>query len=376
MRGEGACKMPRKVAYLTPLFFDEQSYLGGGERYPLNLARGVVVSALGRYEVELVSFGERAFREPIAPGITLRVMKACGRPRNPLDLVSWEMPDALGDADLVHIHQAYTRCAEVGILVAKHQRKPICISDHGGFASPLGADVGSLELVDRIVAYSNFGASFYRTTRPIHVIKGGVDADLFSPPPERPNRDRILYVGRLLPHKGIDGLIRATPPELPLTLCGRPYHEPYFQHLKSLAAGKQVEFVTSADDATIRDLYARSWVNVLPSVYRDCYGQSYLAPELMGFTLLEAMACATPAICSRVAAMPEFIRNGETGFIYDELDDLTHQLRLLAGNPRLVEKMGRWARETVLQEFDLKIAGARLRAVYDDLLGTVVEAAA
>ncbi len=69
--------------------------------------------------------------------------------------------------------------------------------------------------------------------------------------------------------------------------------------------------MTDADDATIRDLYHRSWATVLPSVYQDCFGGNHVAPELMGLTLLESMASGTPAICSRVGAMPEFVREGK-----------------------------------------------------------------
>src|SRR5205807_1625412 len=126
-----------------------------------------------------------------------------------------------------------------------------------------------------------------------------------------------------------------------------PYHPDYFGLLQTLARGKDVEFVTDADDETILGLYRRSWVNVLPSVYRDCYGNSHDAPELMGYTLLEAMACGTPAICSRVAAMPEFVIEGETGFVFESRDDLTAKLRLLAGDPGLAERMGRRARQVI-----------------------------
>ncbi len=366
----------RKIAYLTPLYFDEKSCLGGGERYPLNLARGVVEGFGGIYEVDLISFGDAPHSLPLSPGVTLRVLKAVRRPRIALDVLSWDLPDAIAEADLVHIHQAYTRCSEMGLLVAKQQRKPVCITDHGGATSTLGTQIGSLELADRVVCYSDFGASLYRTRTPIEVIKGGVDGTLFTPPSHRPRRDRVLYVGRILPHKGIDRLITALPPDLPLTVCGRPYHDDYYRRLQSLSAGKQVEFVTDADDATIRQLYARAWVNVLPSVYQDCYGTPYIAPELMGFSLLEAMACGTPAISSRVAAMPEFIREGETGFVFDTLDELTEQLTLLAGDPFLVERMGHRARRAIDEEFDLKVAGAKLRAVYETLIHQAQEVAA
>lgn len=366
----------RKIAYLTPQYFDQQSYVGGGERYPLNLARGVAVGSKGACHVEIISFGPHPFTRPLYPGVSLRVLTAARPPSNPLDVVSWELPAALADADLVHIHQGYTRCSEMGLLVAKQQGKPICVTDHGGTTSHLGIQLNALDLADRVICYSRFGASLYRTRTPIVVIKGGVDATVFTPPAVRPPRDRIVYVGRLLPHKGIDRLIEAMPADVPLTICGRPYHEAYFRLLKTAASGKRVEFITDADDAIIRDLYARAWANVLPSVYKDCYGIVHRAPELMGFTLLEAMACGTPAICSRVAAMPEFIDHGQTGFVFDSQDELAEQIGRLATDPALVERMGQRARLAVEREFDLEVAGARFWSVYQELLSDRKEAAA
>jgi glycosyltransferase involved in cell wall biosynthesis len=366
----------RKIAYLTPLYFDEKSCLGGGERYPLNLAIGVVHASAGTCQVELVSYGDVSFRKTLRPGVSLRVLRADNRPGNRLDVVSWELPSAIADADLIHIHMAYTRSNEMGLLVAKQQRKPICLTDHGGQSSTIGQNLGSIELADRIIAYSRFGASLYWTQKRVDVIKGGVDGDLFTPSESPVERDRVLYVGRLLPHKGIDNLIEAMPPNLRLTICGRPYHEEFYRRLQSLAQGKHVEFVTDADDATILALYRRAWVNVLPSVYQDCYGNTFVAPELMGFTLLEAMACGTPAICSRVAAMPEFIRDGETGFIFNDRDELTAQIQRLAGDPELVESMGRLARRAIDEEFSLKIAGRKMFDIYQDVVAKPQEAAA
>lgn len=363
----------QKIAYLAPLYFDERCYLGGGERYPMNLGKGVVESSGGRFEVELISFGASSFRQTVAPGISLRILTVAGKPLHPLDVVSWDLPEALAEADLVHIHQAYTRCTEMGMLVAKQLRKPICVTDHGGLSSPYVHQLGILELADQIIAQSDFAASFFQTTTPVEIIKGGVDASRFTPAPRPVLRDRVLYIGRLLPHKGIDQLITALPPELPLTICGRPYDEAYFGLLKGLAVGKRVEFITDADDAVILDLYRRAWVNILPSVYVDCYGNMQRAPELMGFTLLEAMACGTPAISSRVAAMPEFIREGETGFVFDNLDELTAQLRRLASDPELVETMGRQARLVVEQEYDYRVAGRRLVDVYEPLIARAWE---
>jgi glycosyltransferase involved in cell wall biosynthesis len=379
-RTGGELLYPRRIAYLTPLYFDEKSYLGGGERYPLNLALGVVHASRGACEVELVSYGAASLRQPLHPGVTLRVLRAANRPRNILDVLSWELPAAIADADLVHFHTVYCRSCELGLLLAKQQRKPICVSDHGGHSSDLGMSVGFLELADRVVAYSEFGASLIgsKTRTPVTLIKGGVDGARFSPPMpgERSPRDRVLYVGRLLPHKGIDTLIEALPADLPLTICGRPYDEPYYQHLQELAIGKQVEFVTDASDADLIALYRRAYANVLPSVYRDCYGNTYQAPELMGFTLLEAMACGTPAICSRVGGMPEFIREGVTGFVFDTPAELTARLQLLATEAALADRMGAQGRRVVEEEFDLKVAGRQMLQLYEQLMAARREAAA
>lgn len=354
------------IAYLTPLYFDDACYVGGGERYPLNLAIGVAESQRGM-QVEILSYGPKAFTRTLHPGVTLRVMKAAYSPRNVLDQLSWDVLEAVAKADLVHVMQAFTRGSEVGYLVARLAGKPVCVTDLGGMSSTLGQTFDALELADRVICYSDFGAKLMRTTRPIVTIKGGVDGTLFTPS-RHPNRDRILYVGRLLPHKGIDQLIEALPHDLPLTCCGRAYHADYFQRLQRLADGKRVEFITDASDDRIRELYGRAWANVLPSVYRDCYGQAYVSPELMGLTLLEAMACGTPAICNRVAAMPEFVRHGETGFVYDTLPQLTKILRRVASEPGLAEKLGANARQAVDREFDLKVCGRKLAAVYREVL--------
>ncbi len=359
--------MPQ-VAYLTPLYFADESYIGGGERYPTNLAKGIALATGGRFRVELISFGKAPARIELAPGVALRVLPAAREPLNPLDVLSWDLPEILAGVDLVHIHTAYTRCTEVGLLVAKQLRKPICVSDHGGESSRLGQYFGVVELADTIVAYSDFGASLYRSRTPVAVIKGGVDSRTFTPPEVPATREHVLYVGRLLPHKGIDRLIRAIPDDLPLVVCGRPYRPDYFEMLRGLARGKDVRFVTDADDATILDLYRRAWVNVLPSVHVDCYGNYFAAPELMGFTLLEAMSCGTPAIGSNLAAMPEFIRPGETGFVFDDEDDLRAKLVRLASDPGLVERIGREGRRTVEAEFSLEVAGAAMARLYDGLI--------
>lgn len=365
----------KRIVYLTPLYFNERSCLGGGERYPLNCARGVVEHAPGDYCVDIISYDKLPSQHVIQPGVTLRLLSAVNQ-NDPLNVLSWDIPAAIADADLVHIHQAAMRASEVSLWVAKQQRKLVCLTDHGSTTSTVGIFPNRLELADQIVCYSDYGVSLLHTRTPIEVIRGGVDTTYFCPPSVPPRRDRVLYVGRLVPYKGVDLLIEALPADLPLTICGRPYHSEFYRRLKTLAQGKRVEFVLDADDDGIRELYRRAWVNVLPTQYKDCYGHLQPAPELMGLTLLEAMACGTPVICSDAGAMHEFVRQGETGFVFRNPRELTDYLLYVAHNATAVESMGKQARETAVEEYDYRVVGRKLHAIYERMIQGAREAAA
>jgi glycosyltransferase involved in cell wall biosynthesis len=357
-----------RIAYLTPLYFDERSYLGGGERYPLNLARGVAMD--GRYEVELVSYSDDTSirNSQLASGVSLSVLPAARR-RWGAERLSWEVADVIRSADLVHIHQVFTRSGEVGMLAAKLLRKPVCVTDHGGGSSALGRSLGILDLADRIVCYSRFGESLIgRCDTSIALVPGGVDDVFFTPPPEPAKREGVLYVGRLLPHKGIDRLLAAMPTDISLTICGRAYDSTYYEHLRALAAGRQVDFLLEQTDYQLRDLYRRAIAVVLPSVYVDCFGRAHAWPELMGYSLLEGMACETPGICSRVGGMPEYVSHGETGFVFDELADLTRAIERLAEDSSLVAHLGKAGRLKVERDYGLAPAGRAMRLVYEDTL--------
>ena len=195
---------------------------------------------------------------------------------------------------------------------------------------------------------------------------GGVDTDKFSPDPTVPRGESFLFVGRLMPHKGVIDLVDAVDPDMPLDLIGQPYNERYAADLTAAAVGKQVRFRHDCDDAAIIDAYRRARAVVLPSVYDDRYGGHTLVPELLGQTLLEGMACGTPAICTDVASMPEVVADGETGYVVPPNDPaaLRERLRHLRDHPQEVARMGRNARERVLRLFTWERVVDRCLAAY------------
>jgi glycosyltransferase involved in cell wall biosynthesis len=185
------------------------------------------------------------------------------------------------------------------------------------------------------------------------VILGGVDASFFSPASEVKRTSSPLFVGRILPHKGIAGLIDALPAEMALDVVGPVSDPDALERLKQQAASKIVRFRHDCTDNQLVEAYRRAACVVLPSVYRTPEGHYSAVPELLGQTLLEAMACGTPVICTRVASMPEIVEDGRSGFVVEpgDRDGLRDRLRWMAANPDAAQQMGATARGVVLERF-------------------------
>jgi glycosyltransferase involved in cell wall biosynthesis len=187
-----------------------------------------------------------------------------------------------------------------------------------------------------------------------HVIMGGVDTVKFSPKPSVEKDGVVRFVGRILPHKGVDDLIRALPPDMSLEIIGKAYDRPFLDHLQSLAAGKRVSFRHDCQDDNLIEAYRQALCVVLPSVYVSSYnGSETRIPELLGQTLLEAMACGSPAICTDVASMPELVMDSVTGFVTppNNPDALQEKLMWLRDHPAQAAEMGRAARNHVTAHF-------------------------
>jgi glycosyltransferase involved in cell wall biosynthesis len=255
----------------------------------------------------------------------------------------------LRHADVIHCYQFNYLITTVTILAAALIRKPVFVTDLGGWTTPLSQSLQVARYVERFLNLSKFEETWTNSSGHSTLIFGGVNTDRFLPPLTPAIRDHFLYVGRLLPHKGIDVLIRAIDGDMALTIVGRPYDERYYQDLKSLAQGKRVRFITTANDSQLVDLYRTAIAVVLPSVYLDMYGVPHPNAEYLGLTLLEGMACGAAAICTAVGGMPEIVQESVTGFVVPPSDtnELRARLRRLLEDPALVASMSQAAIDRV-----------------------------
>jgi glycosyltransferase involved in cell wall biosynthesis len=346
--------------------------LGGGERYPLELARALATEI----DCELITFGPRRqrFREP--GGLRQRTLRPLtqlhGHPAHPLAAA---LPRALAGADLIHTHHLRSTPSRIAAVTACLRGQPAVVTDHG----LQGGDWGGLlpRLLARFLAVSAYSARELRAPPArTHVIYGGADPQRFAPDPAD-SRSGVLFVGRLTPHKGVDRLIAALPPDTKLRIVGSTGHDPdlperdYPLLLRRLAAGRDVDFLGPVLDDVLPSLYRRAAVLVLPSVHRTCYGRDIRVSELLGLVALEAMASGTPVVCSRLGGLPEIVQHGVTGFLVapGNVVELRERLAELLGDRALAARLGRNARELVLERFTWRACAERCLAAYAELLG-------
>jgi glycosyltransferase involved in cell wall biosynthesis len=350
------------VVHISPVMFGEGGYWGGGERYPLELAR----AQAERVPTRLLSFGRVPHRRRIGR-LELVVIPARLRFRgSDLNPLSRAIVRAIAGADVVHVHQFHTLLTDVCLLTGALLRRPVYVTDHGGWGPNLGRLLPRRRLIARLLAVSGYSAGLFpgldgRSS----VIYGGVDTTRFKPN-EAMRRHGIVFVGRLLPHKGLDVLIEAVDDELPLSIYGRPYDQAYRRQLAELARGKDVTFHEQADDEQIVRAYQSARVVVLPTVLHSRYGPSSVKAELFGLTQVEAMACATPVVCSDVGPLPEVAVEGRTGYVVPAGDPaaLRDRLRALCADDALWERMSAGALARVREQFTWEQVARRALAAY------------
>ncbi len=362
-----------RVVHVAPTAFGSEGVFGGGERYPIELAR-----ALARQDdvdCELVTFGPRASSHLDASGLRVRILASMGHLRHhPAHPVAPGLIAALANVDLVHTHHLRSAPSQLAAIVSRVQHTAVVTTDHG-----LGGG-GWCGILPRMfhgfLAVSRFSADTLGTPpAKTSVIYGGADPARFHPDSDV-SRSGVLFVGRITPHKGIDRLIQALPTGVELTIAGTAGHDrhlperDYFHLLRRLAAGRAVRFLGAVNEIDLPQLYRQTSVLVLPSVQRTCYGRSVPIAELLGLCILEAMASGTPVIASRIGGLPEIVVDGETGFLTapGDIESLHDRLSTVLSDGRLARRLGDRARTHATERFTWDACARRCLSAYQRAL--------
>jgi glycosyltransferase involved in cell wall biosynthesis len=361
-----------RVIHVAPTPFGAHGLFGGGERFPLELARALAK----RIDCELITFGPRQRLDRETSGLRLRTVRALGywggHPAHPF---APSLLLSLRGASIVHTHHMRSLPSRLAAVSGRLGNQRLAVTDHGLPGSTwCGVLPRLFDAFLTVSAYSarELGAPPART----RVIYGGADPARYAPDPNTPRRG-VLFVGRLTPHKGVDRLLQALPPNALLRVVGSTGHDPrpperdYPRLLRFLARDRNVDFHGTASDAELPELYRSAEVLALPSVERTCYGQTIRVSELLGLVALEAMASGTPVVASHVGGLSEVVADGETGFLTPPGDvaALRQRLEQLLGDPNLARRMGDNARALVLERFTWAKVAERCLEVYESFRG-------
>lgn len=206
----------------------------------------------------------------------------------------------------------------------------------------------------------------------IRIVPNGVDLQKFKPAEDCDkvkdmiggnNKHVVLFVGNLIPRKGLHYLIEAAKQvteenkETKFVIVG---DGPLKNHLISYSKEQDVSdkfvFLGDVHETMLHRLYSCADVFASPSIQ-----------EGQGISLLEAQATAKPVVAFNVSAINEVVKNNETGLlIKPDSYELANAISSLLSDKSLREKMGRSGREFVSKNFSWNICAQKMLQVYSE----------
>ncbi|MDT0352275.1 glycogen synthase [Pseudonocardia charpentierae] len=290
------------------------------------------------------------------------------------------MAAALDGCQLAHSHTWYANLA--GHLGGLLHGIPHVVTTHslepqrpwkaeqlgGGYALSSWAEKVSIEGAAAVIAVSEGMRADVLSNYPavdpakVHVVYNGIDAEQYSPDPATDVLERygvdtskpsVVFVGRITRQKGVPVLLRAAAhldPEVQLVLCAGAPDTPELgaevaglvEELRKTRSGV-IWLSGMLSKREVIQLLSHSTLFACPSVY-----------EPLGIVNLEAMACGTAVVASKVGGIPEVVADGETGLLVppDDPDALAESINALTRDRDRAKAMGTAGRERAQSQFD------------------------
>ena len=309
-----------------------------------------------------------------------------------------EIANNLQDVNVIHSHTWYANMAgHFGALlhgiphvITAHSLEPLrpWKADQlgGGYQISSWAEKSAYESADAIIAVSDGMRAdvlaAYPNVDPAKVvtIRNGVDVDRFKPTAdtallaELGITDRYaIFVGRITRQKGLAHLLRAwqnVPAEYGLVLAaGSPDEETIGNEVKGLIEELQktrsnvIWIPEMLPHEKLCALLTSADLFICPSIY-----------EPLGIVNLEAMACETAVLATRVGGIPEVVADGSTGKLVNYSgdgsaleSDLSSAISELMNNPALLKQYGEAGRKRAAAEFGWPAVARATLALYQSL---------
>lgn len=286
--------------------------------------------------------------------------------------------------DLLHAHYALPHAVsaflarEASRHYLEHAPPRVITTLHGTDITLVGNDPAyapltehALRASDAVTAVSEDLARRTResfcveeTACPIEVIPNFVDCDLFAPSKSaRPARPTLVHVSNFRPVKRVPWLVRA------FALAA---HDKDAQLVLVGDGPDQAECRRVAQEGGVADrVVFLGERDALPGLLSPASAFCLTSrEESFGLSALEAMACGTPVLATRVGGVSEVVEDGVSGMLCsaDDLEGYAGLLHRALVDPELVARMGAAARERAVDHFSFERVLPRYEALYRRVL--------
>ena len=199
----------------------------------------------------------------------------------------------------------------------------------------------------------------------IVIIPKGVDTEKFHPvvSPE-PHPFTVIWVGRLSAGKGLkyailgfEKFLQSVPSALMYVVGDGPYLESAQAYVSGKGLDASIIFTGRVDNEEMLSYYARSSVYLMTSM-----------SEGMPRTLLEAMACGLPVVCTDIPQLVPIIEAGGIVIQKKDIGGVVGALERLYGDGDLSEGFGLSGRKKIVEGYSLSAMNAETERVYEELL--------
>jgi glycosyltransferase involved in cell wall biosynthesis len=287
--------------------------------------------------------------------------------------------------DLIHAHSPYvvfnrvlkkirenSGFREIPTLATIHGRPKPLILPSGERTTDYDAFVDACPF-DLILAVSNNVAEALKRyldmrgeTVPVRTLYLGVNLSVFYPEPDVSKKWDLAFLGRLEPMKAVDlfpEMLSLLKPDFPtlrflMTGEGSLKNQILDEFAKEKVSG-MVDYLGVVQTDQVPKLINQSRVFIYPS-----------REEPFGLSILEAMACGVPVVTTNVFGPSEIITNNVDGLVVppENVRELVNAVGSLLTSENLQTEIGRNARQTVENRFDIKLHYEQLIQSYNQLI--------
>jgi glycosyltransferase involved in cell wall biosynthesis len=284
--------------------------------------------------------------------------------------------NSVGDFDIVHAHSHLFFSTYMAAFVRKFKKTPLVVTNHGFVSQRLPFTIQKIVLpivskwtylnADAVICYTsemkeemeNWGLR----TDNVRIIHNGVNVEFFKPLNSKKEYD-IIWVGRYVPGKGVEFLIQS--------LNELKKENKYFKVLligsgplkKSIEAmiiknnlSNHISLIENVSNDDLQNYYNKSKLFVLTSI-----------EEGVPRTILEAMACGLPIVCSNLPQLKTLIEG--SGLLVPKKDTISiaNAMTKILNDDKFYKKLSANARQKIVKNYSWEDTVNKTIQLYEEL---------